>query len=112
GFRTTTAHYLLEMDDDVVEAPQGWDEQLLRAYDRLPEIGFLAADLVDDPHDVAAQHRHHLRVHEYMPYELNGVRLLEGPAGGGCAITSRELADRVGGFRERPGEVFWLEDEE
>jgi hypothetical protein len=25
-------------------------------------------------------------------------------------MTSRELNERVGGFRERDGEVFWLED--
>ena len=42
--------------------------------------------------------------------ERNGVRLLVGPAGGGCAMTSRELNESVGGFREREGEVFWLED--
>ena len=33
------------------------------------------------------------------------------PTGGGCAITSRELNERVGGFREDPKRVFWLEDE-
>ena len=38
------------------------------------------------------------------------MRLLTGPAGGGCAMTSRALSDRVGGFRERPKEVFWIED--
>jgi hypothetical protein len=38
------------------------------------------------------------------------VRILRGPAGGGCAMTARELSDRAGGFKERPGEVFWLED--
>ena len=38
------------------------------------------------------------------------MRLLEGPAGGGCAMTSRELNDRVGGFRQHAKEVFWQED--
>lgn len=112
GFRMTTAPYLVEVDDDVVDAPAGWDRMLLEAYDRLPDVGFLAADLVDDPHDEASHVRHHVRPHEYVRVEINGISLLEGPAGGGCAITSRELADRVGGFRERPGQVFWLEDEE
>jgi len=111
GFRLTSAPYLVEVDDDVVDAPQGWDLALLEAYERLPEIGFLAADLIDDPHDIAANIRYHVRPHEYHPSEINGVSLLEGPAGGGCAITSRALADQVGGFRERPGEIFWLEDQ-
>ena len=39
------------------------------------------------------------------------MRLLRGPTGGGCAMTSRELYDRVGGFQERTKEIFWLEDE-
>jgi GT2 family glycosyltransferase len=110
AFRETTSPYLVELDDDVTDAPAGWDAMLRDAFERLPEIGFLAADLEDDPHDEASQFRHHIRPHEYTAVEYNGVRLLLGPAGGGCAMTSRELNERVGGFREREGEVFWLED--
>ena len=110
SFSATEAAYLVELDDDVVGAPQGWDEMLRDAFDRLPEIGYLAADLEDDPLDEASQYRHRLRAHEYTPFEMNGVKLLSGPAGGGCAMTSRVLSDRVGGFRERPDEVFWIED--
>jgi GT2 family glycosyltransferase len=111
AFRETTAPYLIEVDDDVVSAPDGWDQTLRDAFVRLPEIGFLAADLEDDPHDEASQVRHHVRPHLYTLAEENGVRILQGPAGGGCAITSRELNQRVGGFRENAKEVFWLEDE-
>ena len=107
----TSAPYLVELDDDVVDAPAGWDAMLLDAFKRLPSIGFLAADLEDDPHDLASRYRHHIRPHEYEPVEENGVRLLRGPAGGGCAITSRELNERVGGFRQDKKRVFWLEDE-
>ena len=88
----------------------GWDAILLDAFLRLPRIGFLAADLVDDPHDEASHVRHHVRPHEYTRIEENGVRLLRGPTGGGCAMTSRELNQRVGGFREKKA-VFWLEDQ-
>jgi GT2 family glycosyltransferase len=111
AFRLTMAPYLVELDDDVVSAPQGWDVILLDALKRLPEIGFLAADLENDPYDPASHARYEIRPHEYTLVEENGVRLLLGPAGGGCAITSRELNERVGGFQERPKEVFWLEDE-
>ena len=110
AFALTTAPYLVELDDDVVEAPQDWDATLLGAFKRLPRIGFLAADLEDDPHDLASRYRHHIRPHEYTLVEENGVRLLRGPTGGGCAITSRELNERVGGFRQNKKEVFWLED--
>jgi GT2 family glycosyltransferase len=110
AFKLTSSDYLIEVDDDVVDAPRHWDVRLRDALRRLPTIGFLSADLEDDPHDVASQHRHHLRVDEYTVVDVNGIRVLRGPTGGGCAITSRELYDRVGGFKERKNEVFFLED--
>jgi GT2 family glycosyltransferase len=111
AFRLTTAPYMVELDDDVVDAPQGWDSMLLDAYRRLPEIGFLAADLVDEPNDPVSRFRHYVRPEDYRPYESNGVRLLEGPTGGGCAMTDRELSDRVGGFSEHPERFFQEESE-
>ena len=84
GFALTTATHLVELDDDVVAAPAAWDATLLDAYRRLPAIGFLAADIEDDPHDLAAHYRYRVRPHEYVPVEVNGVALLDGPAGGAC----------------------------
>jgi GT2 family glycosyltransferase len=110
AFDLTAADYLVEVDDDVVDAPPNWDAILLDAYERLPEIGYLAADLEDDPHDVATHYRYRIRPHEYTESEVNGVRLLDGPAGGACAMTSRELYDRVGGFRQNSKSVFWQEE--
>ena len=88
---------------------RGWDTALRDAFGGC-QIGFLAADLEDDPHDLAAHYRYRVRPHEYGR-RGEGVKLLHGPTGGGCAITSRELNERVGGFREDPKQVFWLEDE-
>jgi GT2 family glycosyltransferase len=110
AFALTTSPYFIELDDDVVDAPAGWDATMLDAFKRLPNVGFLAADLVDDPYDLASRYRHHIRPHEYTLVEENEVRLLRGPTGGGCAITSRELNERVGGFRQDKKRVFWLED--
>jgi GT2 family glycosyltransferase len=111
AFALTTAPYLVEVDDDVVDAPAEWDLTLRDAFERLPQVGFLAADLEDDPHDPASRMRHRVRAHEYRLIEEHGVRLLTGPAGGGCAITSRELNQRAGGFRQDKKQVFWLEDQ-
>jgi GT2 family glycosyltransferase len=110
AFALTTADYLVELDDDVVAAPENWDLLLRDAYRRLPQVGFLAADIEDDPHDEAAHFRYRVRPHEYRPLTVNGVRLLDGPAGGACAMTARELYDRVGGFRQNPTKVFWQEE--
>jgi GT2 family glycosyltransferase len=106
----TSAPFLVELDDDVVSAPEHWDATLRDAYVRLPDVGFLAADLEDDPNDEASRVRHQGRPHEYTLVEENGVRLLTGPAGSGCAMTSRAVNTLAGGFRERENEVFWLED--
>ena len=110
AFRDTTAAYLVELDDDVVDAPDGWDETLVDALERLPDVGFLAADLEDDPHDLAAHYRYRVRPGEYTEAVENGVRLLLGPTGGGCAMTPRAVYDQVGGFRENRRSVFWQEE--
>lgn len=109
AFRLTSAPYLVELDDDVIEAPMDWDKTLLDAFLVLPQIGFLAANLEDDEHDTGARAMRE-RAHLYTRADVNGVRLLKGPTGGACTMTSRELHDRVGGFREQKGSVFWLED--
>lgn len=110
AFRLTSSAYMVELDDDIIDAPQDWDSTLLAAFRRLPEIGFLAANLVDNPFDTTAQVMYHRNAHLYSRRDVNGVRLKFGPTGGGCSMTSRELHDRVGGFRENPKQVFWLED--
>ena len=108
AFPLTQAPFLIELDDDMVDAPENWDLILLEAFQRLPDIGFLASGLIDDPNDLSAYAMHH--VHEYEEVEEHGLRLLIGPTGGGCAITSRELSDRVGGFRRMRRKVFFSED--
>lgn len=110
AFATTSADYLVELDDDVVEAPEAWDATLLEAFLCLPGIGFLAADIEDDPYDLAAHYRYRVRPHLYTPTEVEGVPLLEGPPGGGCAMTSRAVYNEVGGFRQHKRHVFWQEE--
>jgi GT2 family glycosyltransferase len=110
AFRLTRSRYMIELDDDIIDAPTHWDATLLDAYRRLPRIGFLAANLVDNPLDTTAQVMYHQNAHLYSYEEVEGIRLKLGPTGGGCSMTSRDLHDRVGGFRENKKQVFWLED--
>jgi GT2 family glycosyltransferase len=110
GFAMTTSEYLVDLDDDMIDAPPEWDRQLLEAIEKLPDVGFLAANLVDNPRDRTAQVMYHRDAHLYRLETVNGIVLKTGPTGGGCAITSRELYDRVGGFHERRTGGFWLED--
>lgn len=107
----TTAPYLVELDDDVVEAPQGWDETLLDAYVRLRTFGFLAASLAYDPEDTASRYLAFMReVGAYSLVEIDGLRVLEGSVGGACTMTSRQLYERVGGFREHRRYPYWRPD--
>jgi GT2 family glycosyltransferase len=110
AFAMTSAPYLIELDDDIIDAPPDWDRALLEAYRRLPTVGFLAANLVDNPHDTLSHTMYHERPHEYREETVNGVSLVRGPVGGACALTSRKLLERVGGFRTSDS-AFFLEDE-
>jgi rhamnopyranosyl-N-acetylglucosaminyl-diphospho-decaprenol beta-1,3/1,4-galactofuranosyltransferase len=114
AFALATQDYLVELDDDVIEAPVNWDETLLDAFLRLPEIGYLATSLVDDPNDSQAVYTKYLREKQnaYTPRKLNSVTIFEGPTPGICAMTSRELYERVGGFKQNAKFVYWHEDAE
>src|SRR5262245_40222160 len=50
-FPRTAGEYLVEVDDDVIDAPPGWDSTLLDAFEKLPDIGYLAANLAPNEHD-------------------------------------------------------------
>lgn len=108
AFRMTTSDYFVKLDDDVIDAPPEWDETLLDSIERLPQFGLLAASLVDDPNDASAYTMYHLRWHLYSEDEVNGVRLLRGPTGGGATITPRSVNEAVGGYRQKR-QPFWLE---
>jgi GT2 family glycosyltransferase len=110
AFRETTCPYMIELDDDIIEAPQDWDATLLDAFRRLPKVGFLAANLADNPHDQTSQFMYRRNAHRYRIVEEEGLRLKLGPTGGGCTITSRELYDRVGGFKQSKKYTWWMED--
>lgn len=112
AFSLASQDYLVELDDDVVEAPPGWDETLLDAFLRIPKMGYLAASLVDDPNDSASQYIKYLREERsaYTRQEIEGIAILEGPTGGSCTMTSRELYQRVGGFGQKANSVYWRED--
>jgi GT2 family glycosyltransferase len=80
AFALATQDYLVELDDDVIEAPMNWDETLLDAFVRLPEVGFLATSLVDDPNDSQALYTKYLREERnaYTRRELNSVTISRG----------------------------------
>lgn len=108
----TSAPYIVELDDDVVEAPHEWDKTMVEAFRKIPDMGYLVADLKEDPNDSAFRYLQHVKETRdvFTRREIEGIRILDGPTGGGCAMTSRAVYDEVGGFRRHKKLVFWHED--
>jgi GT2 family glycosyltransferase len=99
AYPLTSASHIVELDDDVIEAPWHWDETLLTAFRCLPTIGFLAANLIEDEHDPSSRAMYGKNRDLYRIITVNGVKLKTGgPIGGGCAMISRKIHDEVGGF--------------
>lgn len=109
----TSAPYIVEVDDDVIEAPPEWDRILLEAFQAIPGIGHLAADLKEDPNDSAYCYLKYVKETRdvFTRRTVGGWQILEGPTPGPCAMTSREVYDHVGGFRQNKKLVFWHETE-
>jgi GT2 family glycosyltransferase len=107
----TSGEYIVEVDDDVIEAPRNWDERLLDAFRKIPNIGYLVADLKEDPNDSAYRYLQYVKNERnvFVRKEIDGLSILEGPTGSGVAMTSREVYERVGGFRQHKKLVFWHE---
>ena len=111
AFRDTTADYLLELDDDMIDAPAHWDETLFNAFEQLPELGLLSANLANNPHDVTARLMYGRDADLYRIEVRNGIRLkVGGPVGGGCAVISRETYERLGGFGTNDKFAYWSSD--
>jgi GT2 family glycosyltransferase len=101
--------YLIEMDDDVVDAPMNWDNTLLDAYLKLENFGRLAPFLEYDPEDSASLYLRYMREErgEYPLRIVNGIRIFEGTPGGACTMIARERYDRVGGYAEHRRFPYW-----
>jgi GT2 family glycosyltransferase len=113
AFRSTTEPYLIQLNDDIVDAPQDWDRTLLEAYEALPEVGYLQARLTDDGFSPGSDlfYREKRDLYELKDVPGTSFRIWQGgPVGGGCTMTDRELHDRVGGFPEHKKLVFFDED--
>ena len=68
GFAMTTSAYLIELDDDVVNAPAQWDAILLDAYRRLPRSGSWRPTSRTTRTTWPRSYRYRIRPHEYTPW--------------------------------------------
>jgi GT2 family glycosyltransferase len=115
AFRETAEPFMLELDDDMIDAPQDWDRAMLEAYQALPNVGFLQARLADDGFSPGSDlfYRENRHLYELKDVPGTSFRIWQGgPVGGGCTITDRKLHDEVGGFIENKKLTFFYEDQE
>lgn len=105
-FKHARGDLLVCMDHDVIAFPPDWLRTLCEDYVRVPDVRFLAADVVVDEHTDGAR----WPLWTYQRVEKDGMRMLFGAVGGWCAVTDRETYDAVGGFPFFPKEVYYLHD--
>ena len=98
--------FILEVDDDILYLPENWLSDMLNAYQTIPNIGYLASNVVQDKYTNGAKPD----MNNYKVYKYGNVTFEEGPAGGWCTLFSREIYNMVGGFIEFKNLIFYLED--
>lgn len=106
AFLTAKHQYLVEVDDDILAVPKGWDRLMDQAFRTIPRLGYCALDVIQDRYTNGAKPQ----AHQYRDSNYKGIHLLEGPTGGWFAATTRQIYNRVGGFLYLPPKPFRLED--
>jgi GT2 family glycosyltransferase len=101
-------YYIVELDDDVVRFPDDWLSKLLYAFKKVPQIGYMAANVVQDEFTTGEKD-----IPEgYTVVDYDGVVLEHGATWGWCSMTSLEVLSRIGNFPRRRGRLNFTEDED
>ncbi len=102
--------FIIGVDDDVIEFPSNWVQDMVTAYKRIPAMGYLSSDVVQDKTtDGAKQPSHMYTLRTFADEKIN---LLVGPAGGWCFMISRYVYDAVGKLAQFEDKMFFMEDED
>ncbi|HMQ68097.1 MAG TPA: glycosyltransferase [Ignavibacteria bacterium] len=108
GAELSSGDFLIGVDDDVIDFPEGWVENMVRAYKTIPGMGYLASDVVQDETTNGAKPPVENYFKEY--YDDGKVILEVGPTGGWCFMISREVYELVGKLKKFDGRIFFSED--
>jgi GT2 family glycosyltransferase len=104
--KAARGYYVIKLDDDVMRFPDDWLANLLDAYKRVPECGYMACNVVQDELTTGEKEP----PEKYTAVEHNGVWLEHGPTWGWCTMTSLDVLSRVGNFPRRRGRRWFGED--
>jgi len=101
-------YYIVELDDDVVRFPDDWLGKMLCAFKKVPKIGYVVANVVQDEFTTGEKD-----VPEaYQIVDYDGTIMEHGPAWGWCSMTSLEVLSNIGNFPRRRGRLNFTEDED
>jgi GT2 family glycosyltransferase len=99
-------YYIVELDDDVLRFPDDWLAKMLYAFKKVPRIGYMAANVVQDEFTRGEKGL----PEAYTVVDYDGVVLEHGDTWGWCSMTSLEVLNRVGNFPRRRGRLNFTED--
>lgn len=100
--------YIFGIDDDVLDFPENWANEMINAYNCIPFMGYLATDVIQNEHTNGAKPGPEFyRIEKYCD---GTYTLLVGPTGGWCFLISRKVYNEVGKFLMLNDRVFFFED--
>jgi GT2 family glycosyltransferase len=99
-------YYLIKMDDDIMRYPDDWLPKLLNAFKKVPEIGYMACNVVQDELTTGEKDP----PEAYTVVDHDGIILEHGPTWGWCTMTSLDVLSKVGNFPRRRGRKWFGED--
>lgn len=110
--RLATGTHILQLDDDVIWFPKGFLKRLLYAYHRVPDMGYLGTNVIADDYTDGGRLPLWRSVRVWHKDQRNDDALTidYGPVGGWCTLTDRDLYDQLGGFLEKPNEIYFWAD--
>jgi len=106
AFLKSKYNYIIDCDDDILAIQNGWDRNIINAFENFKNLGFLALDVVKDRYTDGAKPD----ISNYSVIKKRNTTIQEEPAGGWFAITERKTYYRAGGFIFLPNKPFRLED--
>lgn len=102
--------FIIGVDDDVVEFPTNWVQDMVKGYKRIPAMGYMSSNVVQDETTDGAKQPDHM--YSRREFDNGNIVLLVGPAGGWCFMISRYVYDTVGKLAQDEDKMFFMEDED
>ena len=94
AFDLCKGELIIEIDDDVIELPQNFDQIFLDYFDAFPDYGFLGMNVVQDSRTNGAKPD----IEHYTMDQRGEMTIERGPVVGCCAAIKRATFDRINRF--------------